>query len=156
MSDYNRNLFLKRLAKHNVLSANKMVHFWPRIKQIIVDCPIECILQCNNQTWKIDKQNNIITYNINAGSQLKLKVNKLSDELKGKNIKFSLSLYVENEQLTTNENIIIEGNCELNSDIICSFVAPLVSPWTYDIVANKFNINLRNVNIKKYPDDCRS
>ena len=52
MSDYNRNLFLKRLAKHNVLSVNKMTHFWPKIKQIIVDCPIECILQCNNQTWK--------------------------------------------------------------------------------------------------------
>ena len=156
MSDYNRNLFLKRLAKHNVLSVNKMVHFWPRIKQIIVDCPIECILQCNNQTWKIDKQNNIIKCNINAGSQLKLKANKLSDELKGKNINFSLLLSIQNEQLTTYESVTIEGNCELNSNIICSFVAPLVSPWTYDIVASKFNIDIRNVNIKKYPDDCRT
>lgn len=156
MSDYNRQLFLKRLAKRNVLSMSKMVHFWPKVKQVIVNCPIECTLQCNNQSWKITENYNIVDCNINTGVQLKLKTNKLSDELKGRNINFSLSLYVENEQLTTNENIIIEGNCELNSNIICSFVVPLPSPWTYDIIANKFNINIRNINICKYPDDCRS
>lgn len=160
MSDYNRQLFLSRLAKRNVLSKNKMEYYWPVVTQMTVDVDInsDIVVKTSSKSWKLKDDNIIENCNIVCGERVEIWVDKIDKDMVGDDIGFSIICYSTNEQQTTTDTIQIEGSYNIKNTSnkkICSFVIPLVTPWTYKIIDKKFNINTSNINIHYYPDDCR-
>ena len=162
MSDSNRQLFLSRLAKKNVLSKNKMKHFWPVVTKIrlnILDIDEKITVKVNNKTWNISKDGVIDDCKILTGERIELYLNKIDETLIGRNINFNINLHSINSTQTNSTDIHIKGNYEIsstNNKKICSFIVPLISPWSYNTIASKYNINIQNININTYPEKCRT
>lgn len=161
MSDTNRQLFLSRLAKKNVLSKSKMKHFWPVITKIrfnIPDIEEQITVKTVNKSWNISKDGVIDNCKILTGERIELYLNKIDDTLIGKNINFNINLHSINSTNTNSTNIVIKGNCKILSTTnkkLCSFIVPLIPPWSYNTIASKYNINIQNININTYPERCR-
>ena len=162
MSDSNRQLFLSRLAKKNVLSKTKMKHFWPVVTKIrlsISDIDDKITVKSNNKTWNVSKDGVITNCKILTGDRIELYLNNISNEMIGKNIEFKLTLQSINSTQTNSTDILIKGNYKIlstNNKKLCSFIVPLISPWSYNTIASKYNINIQNININTYPEKCRT
>lgn len=162
MSDTNRQLFLSRLAKKNVLSKNKMKHFWPIVTKIRLNISYvddKITVKVNNKTWNVSKDGVINNCKILTGERIELYLNNIRNEMIGKNIEFKLTLQSINSTQTNLTDILIKGNYKIlstNNKKLCSFIVPLISPWSYNTIASKYNINIQNININTYPERCRT
>ena len=166
MSDYNRQLFLSRLAKKNVLSKNKFKHFYPIVTniniQIDIDDKIEgnfkLSLKTSEKTWPLKGKNQIINNcNIKTGERIELIIDK-PKPLINTDIGFNITLTSENEQKTEKQKLSVSGQHHIkneNDKKICSFIVPLLSPWSYYEVANIYGINITNTDVSGYPNECR-
>lgn len=166
MSDYNRQLFLSRLAKKNVLSKNKFKHFYPIVTsiniQIDIDDKIEgnfkLSLKTSEKTWPLKGKNQIINNcNIKTGERIELIIDK-PKPLINTDIGFNITLTSENEQKTETQKLSVSGQHHIkneNDKKLCSFIIPLLSPWSYYEVANIYGINITNTDVNIYPNKCR-